>query len=745
MSDKNVVWFKELGADDVDLAGGKNASLGEMINQVNVPVPPGFALTSEGYDLFVEEAGIRDDIRRILEGADLDDVNELREGGKKVRELIKSCEIPQQLKYELKKKYRKLSDKLDTEDVLVAVRSSATAEDLPDASFAGQQETYLNVSGVEELLEATKNCIASLFTDRAISYREDKGFDHFKVKLSVGIQEMVHSLSSGVMFSIDPDSGFEDVVYINGSWGLGEMVVGGEVNPDEFVVFKPTGKLISKDLGEKKEMMVREDGENIRKEIPEKKKNSYVISDEEAEKLGEYAKSIAEYYDRPMDIEWAKDERNDKLYILQARPETVHSQKDKNVIETYRLKEESGVLCEGQAIGRMIGSGEVNVIMDADEIDQFEEGQVLVTDMTDPDWEPIMKIASAIVTEKGGSTSHAAIVSRELGIPAVVGTEDASSKLKTGQKVTVDCTTGDGRIMEGELDFEVDEKNIEEVPETDTQVMMNVGVPSNAFDHGQYPVKGVGLARQEFVVGSWIGEHPLHMKEQGREEEFINKLSYGLAQIAAGFYPKPVIVRLSDFKSNEYANMKGGEKYEPEEENPMIGWRGASRYTSENFRPAFDMECKALKKVRDEMGLTNVKIMVPFCRTLEEAKEVKEVLAENGLEGGKNDLDIYVMTEIPSNVILAEEFAKEFDGFSVGSNDLTQLTLGVDRDNQRLQETFDERNEAVKRSIRTLIKRAHKHNTKVGICGDAPSSHPEYAAFLVDAGIDSISVTPDMA
>lgn len=740
-----IVWFNEVNSNDVDLVGGKNASLGEMINEVDVPVPPGFAITSKGYDFLIEEAGIKDDIRKILESHNLEDMEELEIAGAKVRDLIKSSEIPEELRHQIRKKYRELGENLGEEHPYVAVRSSATAEDLPTASFAGQQDTYLNVSGLDDLYESIKKCMASLFTNRAIHYREDKGFNHFKVKLSVGIQQMVNSLSAGVMFTIEPNSGHENVVFINGSWGLGELVVGGDVNPDEFFYFKPTGKLIYKELGDKEEELVKVDGENKLKDVEPERRDQFTLTDEEVETLAEYAEKIEEHYDTHMDIEWGKDRRNNKLYILQARPETVYSQEDRNVIKSYHLNEDSRTLCKGQGVGKKIGTGKVNVIMDSKNIDQFEEGQVLVTDMTDPDWEPIMKIASAIVTDKGGSTSHAAIVSRELGIPAIVGTEKATQVLDTGEDVTVDCTGDKGSVLEGELDYEVMEENVEKIPETDTEILMNIGVPGKAFEYGQYPVQGVGLVREEFIIGSWIGKHPLYMKEQGRENEFINKLAYGIAKVAAGFYPNPVIVRLSDFKSNEYADLEGGEKYEPSEENPMIGWRGASRYTSPEFREAFAMECEALKKVRNEMGLTNVKIMVPFCRSIDEAERTLEVLSENGLERGKNDLEIYVMAEIPANVVLAEEFAELFDGFSIGSNDLTQLTLGVDRDNETLQELFNERNEAVKKSISKLIEKAHNKDTKVGICGDAPSTYPEFAKFLVNADIDSISVTPDVA
>ncbi len=742
---ERVVSLEEVDNNDVEFVGGKNASLGEMLNNVEVPVPPGFAVTSEGYDFFMEKAGVRDEVMEILDETDVENVGQLRKAGSRIRKLILDSDFPEELRKEIEEEYRKLSEKIGMEDPLVAVRSSATAEDLPDASFAGQQETYLNISGIDELVRDVKKCMASLFTNRAIHYREERGFDHFKVKLSVGVQKMINASGSGIMFTIDPNSGYDKILHIDASWGLGELVVGGRVNPDRYSYFKPTDSLVSRDLGNKSKEMVWQDGETIVKDVPGERRDKYVLSEDETEKLAEYGMTIEEHYEMPMDIEWAKDTDTDKLYILQARPETVHSQKKGDVLRTYRLKEDGKVLCQGQAIGRKIGSGNVNVIMDSEEIEDFEEGQILVTDMTDPDWEPIMKKASAIVTEKGGATSHAAIVSREIGIAAVVGTKDASKVLETGQEVTVDCSGGRGRILEGKLEFNVEEKNIKDIPETETDVFLNVGVPENAFDLGQYPVQGVGLVRQEFIVGSYIGEHPLKLVEEGRSEEYIQELSYGIGKIAAGFYPRPVVVRLSDFKTNEYADLKGGEKYEPEEENPMIGWRGASRYLSDNFKEAFKMECRALKRVREDMGLTNVKIMVPFCRTLDEARNIKKELAENGLEQGKNDLELYMMAEIPSNIVLADKFAEEFDGFSVGSNDLTQLILGVDRDNENLQDIFDERNEAVKRKIKELIEKAKKKGKEVSICGNAPSMYPEYTEFLLDAGIDAISVTPDVA
>ena len=667
----------------------------------------------------------------------------------------------------------------EDKDLTVAVRSSATAEDLPDASFAGQQETYLNIEGDEELITACKNCFASLFTNRAMSYREDKNFDHLDVYLSIGIQKMVRSdlASSGVIFSIDTESGFEHVVFITGSWGLGENVVQGKVNPDEYYVFKPTLKkgfnsIVGKKLGSKEIKMIYTSGaERVKNiETTDEERNSFILKDEEILKLAEWAVVIEDHYGKPMDIEWAKDGGNDRLYIVQARPETVHSLQDVNVIKTYRLVEDGKVLAEGQAVGQMIGQGNVNIIKSAKEIERFKKGEVLVTDMTDPDWEPIMKIAAAIVTNKGGRTCHAAIVSRELGIPCVIGTENGTESVHNGQKVTASCAEGErGRIYDGLLKFKIDELKLEELPKTKTDIMMNVGIPEKAFIQGQIPCDGVGLAREEFIINSYIGSHPLalinyeELKKSDKPEIkeivakidektkaysdkvqfFIDNLAQGIGKIAAGFYPNDVIVRLSDFKTNEYANLIGGKLYEPEESNPMIGWRGASRYYDEDFKPAFGLECIALKKVRDEMGLTNVKVMVPFCRTPEEGKKVVEIMKEYGLVQGENDLELYVMCEIPSNVIAAEEFADIFDGFSIGSNDLTQLTLGLDRDSELVSHIYDERNIAVKRLVKQVIDVAKRKGKKIGICGQAPSDYPEFAEFLVECGIDSMSLNPD--
>ncbi|MCD6128046.1 MAG: phosphoenolpyruvate synthase [Methanomicrobia archaeon] len=779
---KFVLWFDEIGMKDVGLVGGKNASLGEMYRNLKskgVEVPGGFAITAYAYKYLIKETGIENKIVEILSDLDVNDIKNLREKGKKIREIISNVEFPEELEEAVLEAYHKMME--EDKDLTVAVRSSATAEDLPDASFAGQQETYLNIKGDKDLIEACKKCFASLFTDRAISYREDKNFDHLNVYLSIAVQKMVRSdlASSGVMFSIDTESGFKNVVFITGSWGLGENVVQGKVNPDEYYVFKPTLKkgfksIIGKKLGSKEIKMIYTSGKERVKNIEttEEERNSFVLKDDEILKLAEWAMIIEDHYGKPMDIEWAKDGINGKLYIVQARPETVHSQQSMNVIKTYKLIEKGKILVEGQAVGQMIGQGNVNIIKSADEIEKFRKGEVLVTDMTDPDWEPIMKIAAAIVTNKGGRTCHAAIVSRELGIPCVIGTENATEILKNGQKVTVSCAEGEkGKIYDGLLKFRVDELKLEELPETETKIMMNVGIPEKAFIQGQIPCDGVGLAREEFIINSYIGIHPLalinyEVLKNSKDPEikkivseidertkaysdkvqfFIDNLAQGIGKIAAGFYPNDVIVRLSDFKTNEYANLIGGKLYEPEEHNPMIGWRGASRYYDENFKPAFGLECIAIKKVRDEMGLTNVKVMIPFCRTPEEGKKVIDVMREYGLVQGENGLEIYVMCEIPSNVVVADQFADVFDGFSIGSNDLTQLTLGLDRDSELVSHIFDERNEAVKRLVKQVIDVAHSHNPrrKVGICGQAPSDYPEFAEFLVECGIDSISLNPD--
>ncbi len=680
-----------------------------------------------------------------MEDMDPDDVDQLQEAGEEVREKIVEAEIPGELRERILEEYGKMAEKMGEEEPSVAVRSSATAEDLPGASFAGQQETFLNVQGEEDLLESFKKAYASLFTDRAISYREDKGFDHFRVRLSAIVQKMgrADTGASGVMFTIDPDSGFDNAVVIEASYGLGELVVQGEVNPDEYIVFKPTGGIIEKVLGDKKKRMVVRSEVNTIESVPREEREKFVLDEDEVAELAGYAKKIEEHYGRPMDIEWLLDGETGEMYIVQARPETVHSGEKENVLETYHLEEEAEPILEGVAIGNKIGSGRVRVLESPAEMNQFQEGEVLVTERTDPDWEPIMKEADAIITEKGGKTSHAAIVSRELGVPAVVGAQNARRVLKEGQEVTLDCTGSTGKVYDGELDYYIEEEELDDIPETDTDVMLILGDPSHAFSLAHLPVDGVGLAREEFIVTSHVGEHPLHLVEQGEGEKFVKALKTGVAKIAAAFHPGDVIVRLSDFKTDEYRNLEGGEKYEPEESNPMLGWRGASRYYDEDFQEAFKLEVEALRRVRKEVGLENVKVMVPFCRTPEEGERVLERLEDYGLD--TEETDVYVMAELPSNIALADRFAEHFDGFSIGSNDLTQLTLGVDRNSEKLAYLFDESNEAVKRSINDLIDRAGEAGTPVGICGDAPSTIDGYAEFLVENGIDSISVTPDVA
>ncbi|PMP95975.1 MAG: phosphoenolpyruvate synthase [Thermodesulfobacterium geofontis] len=784
-----ILWFDEITYKDVPLVGGKNASLGEMytrLTEKGIKVPYGFAVTAEAYKYFIKENHLDDKIKEFLTGLDTHNVEDLQARGKKIRNLILRAKMPEDLAEEIKKAYKRLEE-IYFKNVDVAVRSSATAEDLPDASFAGQQETYLNISGEENVVKAVQRCFASLFTDRAISYREDKGFDHFAVYLSVAVQKMVRSdmACSGVMFTLDTESGFRDVVYITGSWGLGEAVVQGKVNPDEYYVFKTTLKLgykpiLSKKLGNKHIKIIY--GNNPKNPIrtvktSKEERKKFVLTDEEILTLAKWGIIIEEHYGRPMDIEWAKDGDGinvgtGELYIVQARPETVHAIKQQRYYEIYKLKGDGRVICTGKAVGSKISQGKARVILEVDEISQFQEGEVLVTTMTDPDWEPIMKKASAIVTDKGGRTCHAAIVSRELGIPCIVGTEVATQLIKTGMGITVDCTQGEeGRVLEGLVPYEVERIDLETLPRTKTKIMMNIGIPEQAFSQGQLPNDGVGLARIEFIIGSHIGIHPLalieyeKLKEKAKNDKkiakivslieektygyenkadfYVDKLAQGIAMIGAAFYPNDVIVRFSDFKTNEYANLTGGFLYEPTESNPMIGWRGASRYYDPKFEPAFALECKAIKKVRDEMGLTNVKVMVPFCRTVEEGIKVIKVMEKYGLKQGENGLEIYVMCEIPSNVILAEEFAKVFDGFSIGSNDLTQLTLGLDRDSELVAHIYDERNPAVKKLVKEVIEIAKKYNKKIGICGQAPSDFPDFAEFLVECGIDSMSLTPD--
>jgi pyruvate, water dikinase len=797
MADKHdkafILWFDDILIEDVALIGGKNASLGEMYQKLTskgVVVPHGFAITSYAYRHLIKTAGIENDVIEALAGLDTHDMKNLQERGKKVRGLIRNAEFPDDLRQAIIEAYKKMEEEYGS-DVDVAVRSSATAEDLPDASFAGQQESFLNIRGVDALIENCRKCFASLFTNRAISYRHDKGFGQFDVYLSIAVQKMVRSdaASSGVIFSIDTESGFEDAVFITGSWGLGENVVLGVVNPDEYYVFKPTLKegkrpIVSKRVGSKELKMIYSsdphDGKTVKNidTTPEERGN-YILSDDEIIQLAKWACIIEDHYQKPMDIEWAKDGDGvnvgtGELYIVQARPETVHSQNSsKRVLKTYVLKEKGKVVASGQAVGSMIGQGVAHIIEDSAHIHEFKKGEVLITDMTDPDWEPIMKIASAIVANRGGRTCHAAIISRELGIPCIVGTVNGSEVIKNGSEVTVSCAEGEtGNIYEGLLKFEIDKLDLDTLPPTKTAIMMNVGIPERAFTECQIPNDGVGLAREEFIINSHIGIHPLalyyfdDLKAKAESDEkiaeivkeiealttaypddkkqfFIDKLAEGVGRIGAGFYPKDVIVRLSDFKSNEYANLVGGTLYEPHESNPMIGWRGASRYYDEKYKPAFELECKALLKARNDMGLTNIKLMVPFCRTPEEGRKVIEVLKEFGLVQGENELEVYVMCEIPSNVISAEAFSDVFDGFSIGSNDLTQLTLGLDRDSDLVAHIFDERNQAVKDMVRMVIDVAKRRGKKIGICGQAPSDFPEFATFLVECGIDSMSLIPD--
>lgn len=784
-----ILWLNQISMKDIPLVGGKNASLGEMIRNLSskgINIPDGFAVTADAYKYFINVNNLNEPIKKILSDLDKSNVEELKKRGKKIRNLILSGKMPEDLQNAIIEAYSEMEKKYG-KNVDVAVRSSATAEDLPDASFAGQQETYLNIQGAQNVIQAVKKCFASLFTDRAISYRIDKGFNHFSVYLSAAVQKMIRSdkASAGVIFTIDTETGFKDVVYITGSWGLGEYVVKGVVNPDEFYVFKPTLKegyraIISKKLGAKQQRLIYSDDPSkptrgVKTSSEERQK--FILNDDEILTLAKWAVMIENHYGKPMDIEWAKDgdgvtTGSGKLFIVQARPETVHSLKRQNYYEIYELKSSANVLCTGLAVGSKIGQGNACLIRNPSEINLFKPGQVLVTDMTDPDWEPIMKIASAIVTNRGGRTCHAAIVSRELGIPCIVGAGNATEIIKPEQEITVDCSKGEeGYVLDGLIPFEVKKIDLTTLPETKTKIMMNVGIPEQSFAQGQIPNDGVGLARIEFIISSHIGVHPLalieylKLKEQSQHDHkiakivkeidlktpmyehkpdfYVDKLAQGTAMIGAAFYPNDVIVRFSDFKTNEYANLIGGILYEPVESNPMLGWRGASRYYDPKFEPAFALECIAIKKVRDEMGLKNVKVMVPFCRTVEEGKKVIEVMEKYGLKQGHDGLDIYVMCEIPSNVILAEEFAKIFDGFSIGSNDLTQLTLGLDRDSELVSHIYNERNEAIKRLVKHVIEVAKKYGKKIGICGQAPSDFPEFAEFLVECGINSISLSPD--
>ena len=777
-----VRWFKDLTIADVPQVGGKNASLGEMIRELTakgVQVPDGYAVTASAYHNFIRFNEFDGLIEQILQGLDTNNVNDLLRRTGQIRRLILSGDFPEDMLEEILAFYRDLSAKYGVTEADVAVRSSATAEDLPNASFAGQQETYLNVHGEAMLLESVKKCFASLFTPRATSYRVDMGFSHFDVGLSVGVQKMVRSdlASSGVIFTLDTESGFRDVVFITSAYGLGENVVQGRVMPDEFYVFKPTLRqgykpLILKRLGTKEFRMEYDESgsklvKNVNVSIDDQAKFS--VSEADVLKLAEWAMLIEDHYttkrkiDMPMDIEWAKDGQTGELFIVQARPETVHSQRQMTSIETYRLLETGKTLATGLSIGDKIATGVVRVIPNASHIRDFQPGEVLVTDITDPDWEPIMKNAAAIITNRGGRTSHAAIVSRELGIAAIVGTGNATQVLKTGDKVTVCCAEGEiGKIYEGELKFEVDKLDVSQLARPHTKIMMNIGSPELAFKLSAIPNDGVGLARMEFIFANWVQVHPLALtryatlstetKKQvdaityGYEDKiefFVDKLAQGIATIAAAFYPKPVILRLSDFKTNEYAHLVGGQSFEPEEANPMIGWRGASRYYHPDYKEGFVLEVEAIKRVREVFGLTNLIVMVPFCRTPEEGRKVIRVMTEEGLTPGVNDLQVYVMAEIPSNIILADKFSEIFDGFSIGSNDLTQLTLGVDRDSTQIAPLFDERNDAIYRSLLELLQTAKKYGRKVGICGQAPSDYPEFAQFLVQNGIDSLSLNPD--
>lgn len=769
---KFIKFFNEINIKDISSVGGKNASLGEMYGKLSkkgIQVPNGFATTAFAYDYFLESTGIKNKLIKALNNLDTHDIKELARRGAMARKIILCAKFSKDFKKAIVLAYKYLSSECNGKNIDVAVRSSATAEDLPNASFAGQQETFLNVKGNARLLIAIKKCIASLFTNRAISYRVDKGFDHFKVALSVGVQKMIRSdkASSGVMFSIDTESGFNGVVSINSIYGLGENIVQGKVNPDEFYVFKKTKTIISRRMGKKQLKMVYSRNpfkpvKDIKVSKVDMAKQS--ITDKQIIKLTKWAIIIEKHYGMPMDIEWALDGDDNKLYIVQARPETIHSIKNHNVIEEYKLNKKSNIISIGRSVGQKIGAGKANKIMDVKEIFNFKKNEVLVTDMTDPDWEPIMKIASAIVTNKGGRTCHAAIISRELGIPCVVGTGDVTKKVKTGKKITVSCADGDeGKVYSGVLPFKVKKINIKNLKRPKTKIMMNIGAPEIAFSSSFIPNDGIGLAREEFIINNMIRIHPLALLNykklkdknvkskideltsgyKNKSKFFIDKLSEGIAILASAFYPKDVILRLSDFKSNEYANLIGGKEYEPIENNPMIGWRGASRYYSEKYKEAFILECKAIAKVRDKMKFSNIKVMIPFCRDLDEAKKVLDIMAKNGLKRGVKGFEVYCMVEIPSNVILAEGFAKLFDGFSIGSNDLTQLALGVDRDNHLVSHIYDERNQAVKELVRHIIKIAHKTKTKIGICGQAPSDYPEFAKFLVECGIDSISLTPD--
>ena len=772
-----IIWFDNLGMDDVGKVGGKNASLGEMIGNLasaGVRVPGGFATTAEAYRDFLAQNQLDRRIYELLANLNTDDVEALAEAGSTIRQWIVNTPLSEELERAITEAYLKM-EQMYGDTLSVAVRSSATAEDLPTASFAGQQETFLNITGVTDLITAIRHVFASLYNDRAISYRVHQKFEHSKVALSAGVQQMVRSDigASGVMFTLDTETGFRDVVLITGAYGLGETIVQGAVNPDEFYVYKRSlaeGKpsILRRNLGSRTIKMIYGDNNEYGQttktvEVSEAEHKRFCLTDQQVEELARHAVTIEKHYGRPMDIEWALDGASGGLYIVQARPETVESRANAQLIERYRLKESGAKVTQGRAIGQRIGAGEARVIQSVDEMSRVREGDVLVADMTDPDWEPVMQRAAAIVTNRGGRTCHAAIIARELGIPAVVGCGNATDIIADGDKITISCAEGDtGYVYQGKLAFEIHRTEPGKMPELPTKIMMNVGNPERAFQFSNIPNRGVGLARLEFVINNTIGVHPKALLDferlpaelrdsigrrmygyPGPVAFYVEKLVEGIATLAAAFYPEPVIVRMSDFKSNEYANLLGGDRYEPDEDNPMIGFRGASRYVSEAFRPCFEMECRALKKVRDEMGLTNVEIMIPFVRTVDEGKRVVELLAENGLRRGENGLRVIMMCEIPSNAVLADDFLEHFDGFSIGSNDLTQLTLGLDRDSSLLAGLFDERNDAVKKLLSLAIQACRRHDKYVGICGQAPSDYPELARWLMEEGIGSISLNPD--
>lgn len=749
--DKDILWFKEISKVDVALVGGKNASLGEMFSNLTkkgINIPDGFVLSSKAYWYFLKENKIDRKLKELFKNFNARDLDKLKKTGKEARQLILGSNFPKDLEKEIRKNYQKLSKNYSQKEVSVAVRSSATAEDLPSASFAGQHESYLNVSGEDEILRSVKNCIASLFTDRAIAYREEKGFKHMKVALSVGIQKMVQasSGSAGVMFTLDTETGFENVVLINSIYGVGEMIVKGKITPDEFYAFKPTQAIISKKLGRKTKKFIYNSRGGLKQvSVSSKEQKKFSINDEEVLLLSDWACLIEKHYKCHQDIEWAKDGQTKELFIVQSRPETVHTPKKIKFYEEYEIKKTQKPILNGIAVGKKIGQGKVRVIKDVSKISEFKNGEVLVTKMTDPDWVPVIRNASAVITDEGSKVCHAAIVSRELGIPCIVGALKATQVLETGQKVTVDCTQGlEGKIYEGIIPFKIKRYNLEKIPNLKTKIMLNIGTPESAFRNSFLPNDGVGLARQEFIISDKIKIHPLALvKTKEKRDYFINELSQGIAQIASAFYPKEVILRFSDFKTNEYRNLVGGKSFEEEENNPMLGFRGACRYLDKEFQLAFGMECQAIKKAREEMGLINITLMVPFCRTVEEGEKVLNLMKKFGLEKGKGGLRVIMMCEVPSNVILAEEFLKIFDGMSIGSNDLAQLILGMDRDNAKIVHIADERNAAVKKMISRVVKLCRAENKYCGICGQAPSDFPDFAQFLIKEGIESISLNPD--